>query len=112
MPRPCSSSRWGSRRASPPSRTAGSAGDLLPAGGLGREPPVVAGLEIVVGLLLVVYGVAAIIRRGSTAAPVPKWMGRVDGLGPAGALGTAVLLNLRPKALLLGVAAGLLVAGA
>jgi hypothetical protein len=48
----------------------------------------------------------------TTTAPRNRWLDSVDRLGPATTLGLAVVLNLRPKGLLLGAAAGLAVAGA
>jgi hypothetical protein len=58
--------------------------------------------------------VAVVAWRRAARAPVDRqsrWLGRVDGMGPAAALGLAVALNLRPKGLLLGAAAGLSIAG-
>jgi Sap, sulfolipid-1-addressing protein len=69
--------------------------------------------QIIVGLAVLVGAVLA--WRRAARAPVDRksrWLGRVDRMGPAGALGLAVVLNLRPKGLLLGAAAGLAIAGA
>ena len=68
--------------------------------------------QIVVGTALLVVAVLA----GRRAARAPedrgsKWLDRIDRMGPAAALGVAFALNLRPKGLLLGAAAGLSVAG-
>ena len=38
---------------------------------------------------------------------MPKWLGSVDKLGPWSAFGIAFALNVRPKGLLLAIAAGL-----
>ena len=48
----------------------------------------------------------------STAAKPNRWLDRVERMGPVAALGLAFALNLRPKGLLLGSAAGLSIAGA
>ena len=68
--------------------------------------------QIVVGIALLLAAVLAWRR----AARSPKdrgngWLGRIDRVGPVAALGLAFALNLRPKALLLGAAAGLSIAG-
>ena len=68
--------------------------------------------QIVVGTALLVAAVMA--WRRAARAPADKgngWLDRVDRMGPVAALGLALALNLRPKALLLGAAAGLSVAG-
>jgi hypothetical protein len=85
---------------------------LLPERQRGRAQPLVAAGEVVVGLLLVVYGVWSFARRRSRSVGPPRWMGAVERMGPGGTVGTALLLDLRPKALLLAIAAALLVADA
>ena len=68
--------------------------------------------QIVVGTAVLVAAVMA--WRRAARAPVDRgngWLDRVDRMGPAAALGLALALNLRPKGLLLGAAAGLSVAG-
>ena len=69
--------------------------------------------EIIVGAGLLVIAVLTWRRaaKGSTASR-SRWLDSVDRLGPATALGLALVLNLRPKGLLLGAAAGLAIAGA
>ena len=69
--------------------------------------------EIIVGIGILVIAVLSWRRaaRGS-AAGRSRWLDSVDRLGPATALGLAAVLNLRPKGLLLGAAAGLVIAGA
>jgi hypothetical protein len=69
--------------------------------------------EIVVGIALLLTAVLAWRR----AAPQPeqgtnRWLSTVERMGPVAALGVAIVLNLRPKGLLLGIAAGLAIAGA
>ncbi|HWH99398.1 MAG TPA: GAP family protein [Propionibacteriaceae bacterium] len=69
--------------------------------------------EIIVGVGLLVVAVLSWRRAArATTAPRNRWLDSVERLGPATALGLAVVLNLRPKGLLLGAAAGLAVAGA
>ena len=68
--------------------------------------------QIVVGTALLVAAVMA--WRRAAQAPANRgngWLDRVERMGPVPALGLALALNVRPKALLLGVAAGLSVAG-
>ncbi len=69
--------------------------------------------EIIVGVGVLVIAVLT-WRRGAKApeARRSRWLDSVERLGPVTALGLAVLLNLRPKGLLLGTAAGLVIAGA
>ena len=78
-----------------------------------RAPQKAIGIaQIIVGLAVLVVAVMA-WRRAARAPAVKgnRWLDRVDGMGPVAALGLAVALNLRPKGLLLGAAAGLSIAG-
>jgi hypothetical protein len=78
-----------------------------------RAPQKAIGIaQILIGLAVLV--VAVIAWRRAARGPTDKqnrWLDRVDRMGPAAALGLAFALNLRPKGLLLGAAAGLSVAG-
>jgi hypothetical protein len=67
---------------------------------------VTAVLEMMVGAALIVLGVIN-LRRGAQDAGVPHWLSRVDSFGALVAFAVAVLLDFRPKGLLLGIAAGL-----
>lgn len=69
---------------------------------------VTAVLEMMVGAALIVLGVIN-LRRGAQSkdAGVPHWLSRVDSFGALVAFAVAVLLDFRPKGLLLGIAAGL-----
>jgi hypothetical protein len=88
--------------------------------GLGVIPPAtgkskdvfVAVIEIVLGLLLIVYGVFIFRRRPAAEAKENRWLTALDHAPTWSVLGTGLLLNLRPKALLLGVAAGVAVSRA
>ena len=74
-----------------------------------RGPDIVTGvLQIMIGTALIVLGVVG-LRRGSRTerTGLPRWLSAVDSFGALAAFGVAVLLDLRPKGLLLGVAAGL-----
>jgi Sap, sulfolipid-1-addressing protein len=69
---------------------------------------VTAVLMMMVGAALIVLGVIN-LRRGaqSEGTGVPHWLSRVDSFGAPVAFAVAVLLDFRPKGLLLGIAAGL-----
>ncbi|HEY6810905.1 MAG TPA: GAP family protein [Propionibacteriaceae bacterium] len=78
------------------------------------EPPrrgpdiVTAVLQIMIGTALVVLGVVGLRRSSRTEhTGLPRWLSAVDSFGALAAFGVAVLLDLRPKGLLLGIAAGL-----
>jgi hypothetical protein len=78
-----------------------------------RAPQKAIGIcQIIIGIALLV--VAVVAWRRAARAPADRrnsWLDRVDRMGPGAALGFAVVLNLRPKGLLLGAAAGLSIAG-
>lgn len=69
---------------------------------------VTAVLAMMVGAALIVLGVINLRRDAqSKDAGVPHWLSRVDSFGALVAFAVAVLLDFRPKGLLLGIAAGL-----
>jgi threonine/homoserine/homoserine lactone efflux protein len=72
------------------------------------DDPAIAVLEILIGAALIVLGVVN-LRRGSRneQTGLPRWLSAVDSFGALATFGIAVLLDLRPKGLLLGIAAGL-----
>ncbi|MFH8252649.1 GAP family protein [Microbacterium sp. B2969] len=73
-----------------------------------REDHIVGQFEIVVGIALVLLGLFALWRsRRSTEHSIPDWLKSTEKLGPWSAFGLALLLNIRPKSLLIAVAAGL-----
>ncbi|GAA1797926.1 GAP family protein [Agromyces neolithicus] len=73
-----------------------------------RPDTVIAAIEILVGVALVVLAVVEWRRaRRHPSDAMPKWLESVDKLGPWSAFGIAVALNIRPKGLLLAIAAGL-----
>jgi Sap, sulfolipid-1-addressing protein len=86
---------------------------LLGASALPEPPrrgadPVTAVLEILIGTGLIVLGVVN-LRRSSRSehTGLPRWLSAVDSFGALPTFGIAVLLDFRPKGLLLGIAAGL-----
>ena len=67
-------------------------------------------LLMVVGAALIVLGIINLRRRSESAGQsgrLQSWLFRVDSFGVLVSFAVAVLLNLRPKGLLLGIAAGL-----
>ncbi|WP_431797243.1 GAP family protein [Microbacterium kunmingense] len=68
--------------------------------------------EVLVGGALVAGGLLTLRARVSRRTEARAWLGRVDALGPWSSFAVAVVLNLRPKALLLACAAGLVIRGA
>jgi len=67
-------------------------------------------LELLIGAALIVLGVVQIRRRSRTATGgMPRWLSAVDSFNGPVSFAVAVVLNLRPKGLLLGVTAGLVV---
>ena len=82
---------------------------VVPTARLPRQPDTVVGsIEIVVGLALIVLALLTLRHaRRQTAHKVPKWLRPRGDLGPWESFGLAFILNLRPKALLLAIAAGL-----
>ncbi len=85
----------------------------LPSPRFDRQPDVAVGIaELVVGLALVVFGIVRLRQSyRSTTYEMPRWLSAVSSLGPWSSLGVALVLNLRPKAILLAVAAGLGIRG-
>jgi Sap, sulfolipid-1-addressing protein len=70
--------------------------------------PATAALLMVVGVALIVLGIVNLRRDSqSEGTGLPGWLSRVDSFGGLVSFAVAVLLNFRPKGLLLGIAAGL-----
>jgi hypothetical protein len=76
-----------------------------------RRPDTVIGvLEIVVGATLIVLGFVSWRReRKGGHASTPSWLSSAGKLGPWSSAGLGLVLNVRPKGLLLAIAAGLTV---
>ncbi|WP_170285607.1 GAP family protein [Microbacterium rhizomatis] len=81
----------------------------VPTASSDRQPDLAVGIaEIVVGIALV--GLAFFSWRRSrhqTAPQTPGWLSSAGKLGPWSSLGLGLVLNIRPKGILLAVAAGL-----
>ena len=82
---------------------------VVPTARTHRQPDVaVAALETLVGLAIIVLSVFAFRRARRHPEPaMPDPLKKQRSLGPWEALGLAFVLNLRPKGLLLAIAAGL-----
>lgn len=78
-----------------------------------RRPDTAVGIgEILVGAALIVVAIVAWNRaRKNPSTVMPRWLDSVGSLGPWPAFGVAFVLNLRPKGLLLAIAAGLAIRG-
>jgi hypothetical protein len=82
---------------------------LIPTSRSPRRPETVIGVaEILVGLALVVIAIIEWQRaRRNPATAMPKWLNAVGSFGPWSSFGIAFALNVRPKGVLLAIAAGL-----
>lgn len=82
---------------------------LIPTSRSSRRPETVIGVaEILVGLGLIVTAIFAWRRaRRNPETALPKWLNAVGSFGPWSSFGVAFALNVRPKGLLLAIAAGL-----
>ncbi len=89
------------------------AAQLVPTPRGPRRPDTAVGLiEILVGLALVVLGILSFRRARRAAEPaVPKFLNSKRTLGAWQSFGLALILNVRPKGLLLAIAAGLSIRG-
>jgi hypothetical protein len=75
--------------------------------------------QVVLGSVLIVIGVALVALsvvnwmrgRRNPSTGVPRWLRAVSSFGPWSSFGFALLLNVRPKAILLSAAAGLSLRG-
>jgi hypothetical protein len=85
------------------------AAQAVPASRVSRRPDQAVGIaEILVGVALLVVAVATVRRRRrQTPTAMPRWLRSVETIGPWSAFGLALVLNVRPKGLLLAIAAGL-----
>jgi hypothetical protein len=85
---------------------------LLPPPPPSEDSPLFATIEIVLGLALLALAAIRWRRSRHREKPTstPKWMSTVSTLGPVSALGLGFVLMLRPKNLLLTIAAGVAIA--
>ncbi|QIG38715.1 hypothetical protein G5T42_03780 [Microbacterium sp. 4R-513] len=73
-----------------------------------RTEQLIGWLEIAVGAAIILAGAWTLLRaRRRAQATIPKWMQSIEKLGPWSSLGLGLVLNIRPKGLLLAIAAGL-----
>jgi threonine/homoserine/homoserine lactone efflux protein len=80
----------------------------LPSGRRGPQDEVVGAVEIVLGVGLVGYGIWMIAhRKNQERTPGSSRLKRLETLGPIPAAGVGLVLNIRPKSLVLAVAAGI-----
>lgn len=76
------------------------------------DGPVVASTEVVTGVALVLVGLFSWHGRHHVHhRTTPAWLGRLGRASPTAVFTTSVLIDLQPKGLLLGVAAGAVVRG-
>ncbi len=88
------------------------AAQAIPVGRTRRQADTALGvLAIIVGVALIVLAIASWRRARLNPPQLPKWLGSLESIGPWQSLGVALLLNLRPKGLLLAIAAGLTIRG-
>ncbi|QIK64181.1 hypothetical protein G7068_13965 [Leucobacter viscericola] len=76
-----------------------------------ESDPLLNAIEIVLGLVLFGFGFVFLFKRSkkSESSSNGSWTKRLMGVRPLTAVGLGVVLNLRPKALLLAAAVGLVV---
>lgn len=93
----------------------------MPVSRVGRPDTALGIAEMVIGVAIIAVAVVS-WRRRDRAAPtsrtetdspdLPRWLRTVGSLGAWSTCGVALVLNLRPKGLLLAIAAGLVLRGA
>ena len=85
----------------------------VPAARSSRRPDTAIGIaEMLVGAALITGAVITWVRaRRNPSTVMPKWLNAVGSFGPWPAFGVAFALNIRPKGLLLAIAAGLAIRG-
>lgn len=85
---------------------------LIPAAPPRRSQTTLGVVLILIGVALVVLAIA-VWRRGAGRpnADLPKWLSTVGTMTPRQGFGLALLLNIRPKALLLSAAGGISIRG-
>src|SRR4051812_41445281 len=82
----------------------------VPASSARRDQDVVGADAVVLGLALIVYAVVQFVRsrRSGAQTELPRLVRSVGSIRPVPALGLGLVLNLRPKALLLSTSAAVL----
>ena len=88
------------------------AAQLVPEPRIARRPETTLGaIEVLVGAALVVLGIVSLRRARRRADPAGGMLRLDRRFGPWRSFGLALLLNIRPKAVLLAIAAGLTIRG-
>ena len=73
-----------------------------------REQETIGILEVIVGAAIILIGLFTLWRQRKRAQEtIPRWLKSVEKVGPWSSFGLALLLNIRPKSLLLAIASGL-----
>lgn len=88
------------------------AGQALP--GRPRQHQALIGkLEVAIGIAMVLLGVVTLARRKRAEGEGgPRWLAGIGSIGTLPVFGIGLALNVRPKAVLLAAAAGLVITGA
>ena len=82
----------------------------LPTFSMFGSGPTVAMVATVIGLAFIASGIVLLVRRGrDSRTGMPRWLRAVGTIRPITALALGLVLNIRPKALLLSTAAGLII---
>ena len=85
--------------------------NALPPSSAKRQDVIAGIIQIVIGAALVVFAIVVWRRsRSKPARALPRWLSAVGSMRPISSLGLGFVLNLRPKGLLLSIAAGLALA--
>lgn len=86
----------------------------VPVSRFGRHDTALGIAEIMVGVALIAGALIARRRAAPAEGPsgLPQWLRGIGSLGPWPAFGVALVLNVRPKAILLALAGGLVLRGA
>ena len=82
---------------------------LIPSNSPPRDDTVIGIFRILLGAALIVSSIVAWRRRSQQVAETPRWMSSLGRIRPFGALGFGFALALRPKNLILSVAAAVII---
>lgn len=85
--------------------------NALPESSAKHQDVIVGIVQIVIGSALVIFAIIVWRRARTKPTPaLPRWLSAVGSMRPISSLGLGFVLNLRPKGLLLSIAAGLALA--
>jgi hypothetical protein len=79
----------------------------LPPADMSVVQPALGWVEIALGAALLGSGLWRLVHPSPPRLAEPAWLNRIATLGPVSCAGVGLVLNIRPKALVLGTAAGL-----